>query len=253
VPGDGGNVGLGRAAHAPADGYTLVAIDQISYVMNSRLYNNAPYDPAKDFDAVALAVATTQVLTLHQSMSVWTVKDLVALIKADPGKYSLASGAAGSPSNFVGELFRISLGLDLIRVRFNGAGPAITSTIGGDTLIAFSSPAASAAKVKQGNLRALAVTTKTRLATLRDVPTMAESGFPGIECDARIGIFTPARTPNDIISLLNREIGVIVRLPEVKQQLAALGFEPSTNTPEQSAAIVKAEGKKWIREHGRSR
>jgi tripartite-type tricarboxylate transporter receptor subunit TctC len=192
VPGAGANIGLGRAAQAAADGYTLIVIDGINYVVNPSLFNKVPYDPFKDFDLIALAVTTPQVLTVNPSVSVQTVKDLVALIKGNPGKYTYASAGTGSPSHLVSELFRISLGLELVRVPFNGGNPAITSTLGGHTLIAFGSPASCAEQVKQGNLRALAVTTRTRLATLPNVPTMAEAGFPDIECDARLGIFTSA-------------------------------------------------------------
>jgi tripartite-type tricarboxylate transporter receptor subunit TctC len=247
VPGAGGNIGMGRAAQAAADGYTLMMIDVTSYVVNPSLYNKVPYDPFKDFDPIALAVTTTQVLMVHPSLSVQTVKDLIALIKANPGKYSYASAGVGSPSHLTSELFRISLGLDFVHVPFNGAGPAIASTLGGHTPIAFGSPASSVAQLKQGNLRALAVATKTRLAALPDVPTMAESGLPDIECDARLGVVAPAGTPNDIIALLNREIGKMVALPDVKERLAALGFEPLANTPDESAAVIRADGTKWAK------
>jgi tripartite-type tricarboxylate transporter receptor subunit TctC len=253
VPGAGGNIGTGRAAQAAADGYTLVMIDVTSYVANPSLYKKVPYDPFKDFDPVVLAVTTTQVLMVHPSLSVRSVKDLVALIRTNPGKFSYASAGVGSPSHLTSELFRISLGLDLVHVPFNGAGPAVASTLGGHTPIAFGSPASSAAQVKQGNLRGLAVASKTRLAALPDVPTMAESGFPDIECDARLGVVAPAGTPRDIIALLNREIGTMVALPDVKERLATLGFEPSTNSPEDSAAVIRTEAAKWakvVREAG---
>jgi tripartite-type tricarboxylate transporter receptor subunit TctC len=169
VPGAGGNIGMARAAQAAADGYTLMMIDVTSYVVNPSLYKKVPYDPFKDFDPIALAVTTTQVLMVHPSLPVASVKDLVALIKADPGKLSYASAGVGSPSHLTSELFRISLGLDLVHVPFNGAGPAIASTIGGHTPIAFGSPASSVAQVMQGNLRGLAVASKRRLAALPDV------------------------------------------------------------------------------------
>ena len=253
VPGAGGNIGMARAAQAAADGYTLMMIDVTSYVVNPSLYKKVPYDPFKDFDPIALAVTTTQVLMVHPSLPVASVKDLVALIKADPGKLSYASAGVGSPSHLTSELFRISLGLDLVHVPFNGAGPAIASTIGGHTPIAFGSPASSVAQVKQGNLRGLAVASKRRLAALPDVPTMAQSGFPEIECDARLGVVAPAGTPRDIIAQLNREIAKLVALPDVKERLATLGFEPSANTPEDAAAVFRVEAAKWakvVREAG---
>jgi tripartite-type tricarboxylate transporter receptor subunit TctC len=226
VPGASGNVGMGRAAHAAADGYTLMAIDATLFVVNPSIFSKVPYDPFKDFDAISLPVATTTVLLVHPSLPVRSVNDLVALIEANPGKYSYASSGVGSPSHLTAELFRVALRLDLVHVPFNGAGPAITSTLGGHTPIAFGPPASSASQIKQGGLRALAVAIRTRLAALPDVPTMAESGFPDIECNSRQGIVAPAGTPRDIIALLNREIGSSVELPDVKERLAAFGFEP---------------------------
>jgi len=247
MPGAGGNIGMGRAAQAMPDGYTLLVADGTTYVVNPTLYNKVPYDPYRDFDPISLAVTTTQVLTVYPSMPAKTVKELVAVIEANSGKYSYASAGIGSPSHLTGELFRISLGLDLVHVPFNGAGPAIGSTVAGHTPIAFGSPASSIAQVKEGNLRALAVAAKTRLQALPDVPTMAEAGFPDIECNAQIGAFAPTGMPKEIIALLNREIGKMVALPDVKERLAVLGFEPFANTPEESAVIIRTESAKWAK------
>jgi tripartite-type tricarboxylate transporter receptor subunit TctC len=247
APGGGGMIGAGRVVQAGADGYTLLSMDGTTYVVNPILFSKAPYDPYKDFGPVALPATTTQVLTVHPSMPVQTVRELVALIKANPGKYTYASSGVGSPSHLTSELFRTSLGLDLVHVPFNGAGPAVTSTMGGHTPIAFSSPAGCVAQVRQGNLRALAVATTKRLSALPDVSTMAEAGFPQVECDARIGFFAPSGTPKDIVDRLNREIAAIIVLPDVKERFAALGFEPLPNTPGEAAVLVKQEGEKWAK------
>jgi tripartite-type tricarboxylate transporter receptor subunit TctC len=245
VPGAGGNIGMGRAAQAAADGYTLLMIDATAYVVNPNLYKKVPYDPLRDFALVALPVTTSQILLVHPSVPVRSVKDLVALMKADPGKYSYASAGIGTPSHLTSELFRSLLGLDLVHVPFNGAGPAIASTLGGHTPIAFGSPASSIPQVKQGSLRALAVAAKTRLEALPEVPTMAESGYPDVECNARVGLVAPAGTPQEAIALLNREIEAMIALPDMKERLAELGFDPAANTPDEAAAIMRADSAKW--------
>jgi tripartite-type tricarboxylate transporter receptor subunit TctC len=247
VPGAGGNIGMGRAAQAAADGYTLLMIDATAYVVNPNLYKKVPYDPSRDFAIVALPVTTSQILLVHPSLPVRSVKDLVALIKADPGKYSYASAGIGTPSHLTAELFRSSLGLDLVHVPFNGAGPAIASTLGGHTPIAFGSPASSIPQARQGSLRALAVAAKTRLEALPEVPTMAESGYPDVECNARVGLVAPTGTPQEAIALLNREIEALIALPDVKERLAELGFDAVANTPEEAAAIIGADSTKWAR------
>jgi tripartite-type tricarboxylate transporter receptor subunit TctC len=246
VPGAGGNIGMARAAQAPSDGYTLLMVDATAYVVNPALYKKVAYDPLRDFAPVVLPVTTTQILLVHPSMAVQSVKALVALIKASPGKYSFASAGIGTPSHLTAELFRSLLGIDLVHVPFNGAGPAIASTLGGHTPIAFGSPAASISQVTQGSLRALAVASRTRLEALPEVPTMAESGYPDIECNARLGLVAPVGTSPQTIELLNREIETMIELPDVKERLTELGFDAVANTPEEAATIIRADRTKWV-------
>lgn len=247
VPGAGGNIGVARAAKAAPDGYTVLVTDGLSLAVNPTLYGNLPYDPFKDLQPVALAVITTQVLTVNPSLPVHTVKELVRLIKSNAGKYSYASPGIGTPGHLAGELFRDSAGLDLVHVPFHGAGPAIISTVAGHTLIAFGSPASTVSQVAAGKPRALAVTSKARLPALPDVPTMAEAGFPEVECDVWVGPLVPAKTPPEIVSLLNREINAIGALPTMKQRLSALGFQPFLSTPEESATRLKTDSAKWAK------
>ena len=244
VGGGGGAVGTGRAAQAAHDGYTLLVMDT-GFVINPHVYPKVPYDPFKDFDPISIAVTTTQVLTVTPSLPVRTVRELVDLVKANPGKFSYASPGIGTPGHMTAELFRLSLGLDLVHVPFNGAGPAVASTIGGHTPIAFGSPASSVAQVKDGKLRGLAVASGKRLVALPDVPTMAQAGFADIDVEFWIGIFAPAGTPADIIALLNREIDKAVALPDVRQRLDALGFEPAAIRLADSAAKLRSESVKW--------
>src|SRR5215471_19542572 len=177
VGGAGGNIGAGRAAQAAPDGYTLL-VDGANFVVNSALYASVPYDPFKSFEAVTMSVTSAVILTVHPSVPAKTVKELVALIKANASKYSYASPGTGTPPQLVGELFRITLGLDLLHVPFKGGGEAIASAVGGQTPVSFGALAPAVPLVKDGRLRALAVASKTRSPALPDVPTMAEEGYP---------------------------------------------------------------------------
>src|SRR6478752_7572478 len=180
IGGAGGNIGIGQGARAAPDGYTVLVVSP-SIVVNPALFDTVPYDPYKDFDPITIAVSSPTVLTVHPSLAVRTVKDLVALIKSSPAKYSFASPGVGSPPHLIGEHFRQLLGLDLVHVPFNSAGLAVGSTLAGHTPIAFTSLPPAVPQIKEGKLRALAVTSQTRSPALPDVPSMAEAGYPDIE------------------------------------------------------------------------
>jgi tripartite-type tricarboxylate transporter receptor subunit TctC len=242
--GGGGNIGMGRAAKAAPDGYTALVVNP-SYVINPTLYDKVPYELEKDFDPVTLMVLTTLVLAVHPSVPARTVSELVALIKANPGKYSYASPGTGTPGHLVGEQFRLSLGLDLVHVPFNSAGLAVGSSVAGHTPICFASPSPAAQQVIEGRLRGLAVTSKTRSRSLPDVPTMAEAGFPGVAGDNWQGVVVPAGTPREIISFLHHEIVAILALADVKERLAVLGFEPVASTPTEFARQTRNEFDAW--------
>jgi tripartite-type tricarboxylate transporter receptor subunit TctC len=244
--GGGGNIAMGRVAKMPADGYTLLMINP-SYVVNPTLYDKVPYQFEKDFDLVSLAVLTTLVITVHPSVPAHTIKDLVALIKASPGKYSYASPGTGTPGHLVGETFRMSLGLDLVHVPFNSAGLAVGSAVAGHTPICFASPSPAAQQVIEGKLRGLAVTSKMRSQALPDLPTTAEVGYPAVAGDNWQGIVVPAGTPKEIIAFIHREIVSILALPDIKERLAVLGFEPVASTPEEFAELAKVEFAKWAK------
>src|SRR5215813_1862341 len=246
VGGGGGSIGTARTAQSARDGYTILVMDT-GLVINPLVYPKVPYDPFKDFDPVALAATTTQVLTVTPSLPVYSVRELVALLKANPGKYSYASAGIGTPAQMTAELFRISLGLNIVHVPFTGAGPAVTSTIGGHTPIAFSSPASSIAQAKDGKLRALAVATGKRLSALPDVPTMAEAGFPEVEGNFWVGLFVPAGTPAEIVTLLHREVGNAAALPDMQQRLDALGFIAVSTSLQEASAILKRDSAKWTK------
>lgn len=245
VPGAGGNIGAARALQAAPDGYTIFAPDGIAFTANPSLYNKVAYDPMKDFLPIAIAATTMQVLAVHPSVSAHSVQELVALIKANPGKYSYASAGVGSGAHLTGELFRRSLDLDLVHVPYNSGGQSIAAAVGGHTQLSFGSPAATMPQVRDGKLRALAVGGKKRLRELPDIPTMQESGYRDVECDTWLAALAPARTPIDIIALLNREITAAVALPDVQNRLITLGFEPASATPEELATVIKTDTAKW--------
>ena len=246
VGGAGGNLGMGQGARAAADGYTLLVVPP-NIVVNPAMYDTVPYDPYKDFDPVTIAVASPTVLTVHPSLDVRTVNDLVAMIKSNPGKFSFASPGTGTPPHLIGEHFRLSLGLDLVHIPFNSAGLAVASTVAGHTPIAFTSLPPAVPQIKDGKLRALAVTSKTRSQALPEVASMTETGYPGIVGEGWFAFIAPAGTPNDITALLYRELVRIISLPDVKERLAALGFDAVGTAPDESRAQFRTESEKWAK------
>jgi tripartite-type tricarboxylate transporter receptor subunit TctC len=244
IPGASGNIGTGQAARAAPDGYTILFAFS-SHVVNPTLFDKIPYDPYKDFEPVTLAVASTAVLSVNPSVPAKTVEDLVALIGASPGKYNFASPGAGTQAHLAGEQFRMSLGLDLVHVPYNGAGPSVASVVAGHSPIGFSTLASAGPHIKGGTLRALAVTSKTRSQIQLDVPTMTEAGYPDIEGDSWVGVLVPAGTPKDIVTLLHREIVKIIALPDMKERLTTIGFDTVASTPEEFGARIKVEIETW--------
>ncbi len=186
-------------------------------------------------------------LTVNPSLRAKTIEELVALIRAQPGSYSYASGGTGTQPQLAGEQFRLSLGRDLVHVPYNGGGPALVSTIAGHTPISFTTLSPAIPFLSQGKLRALAVTGKARSQTLPEVPTMREAGYPQIEGDTWAGVLAPAGTDREIITLLHREIVKILNLPSMKERLVALGYEPVGNTPEEYAAQIRSEIARWAK------
>ena len=238
--GAGGNIGMGNAAHAAPDGYTLLVVSS-SFVVNPSLYTKIPYDPERDFIPISMVADSPNVLVVNPQLPAKSVRELVDLVKANPGKYSFASPGAGTTPHLSGALLTLSTGLDLVHVPFSGAGPAAQAVAAGHTPIGFMALPPATPLVQGGQLRALAVTGKTRSPALPDVPTMREAGFPGQEADTLQGVLVPAGTPKPITDLIYREIIKIVQEGDVKEKLATLGFEPVGNTPEEFAAQIKSE------------
>jgi tripartite-type tricarboxylate transporter receptor subunit TctC len=244
VPGAGGNVGAVRVAQSPPDGYTLLVTGG-NITNNPFLFNNAGYDPLKDFDAVSLGAATPVVLAVTPTIPAQSVKELVAWIRANPGKASYASPGTGTPPQLVGALFAHSLNLDLVHVPFNGGGPAVEATVAGHTPISFGALAPAVPMIQHGDLKALAVTGKTRAPTLPNVPTMAEAGFPDVVGSTWTAVVAPKGTPKDIIDQLHKLIVAGLAQTDVKDKLAAMAYVPIGNSPDECTAFFKSEMAVW--------
>ncbi len=242
--GAGGNLGMGAAARATPDGYTL-ALVSTSFVVNPSLYPRIPYDPFKDFAPVTLVAVSPNVLVVHPSIPANDVAELIRFIRTSPGKLSFASAGLGTTPHLSGELFRTSQQLDIVPVPFNGSGPAIASALAGHTPIAFTVLTPAVPQVREGKLRALAITTAARSPALPDVPTLGEAGLPDQEADTMLGLLAPAGTPAGAVDLLYRAVGNAVRQSDVKERLAELGFAAIVSTPDQFAARIKVEIPKW--------
>lgn len=246
IGGAGGNVGTGQAARAAPDGYTILAVAP-SYAANPALFDSVPYDPVKSFDAVTLAATAPTILTVHPSVPATSVAELIAAIKATPGKYSYASPGTGTPPHLLGEMFRLSLQLDMVHVPFSSGGQAIGSTLAGHTLISFGALPPAVQHVKQGTLRALAITSTAPAEALAGVPTIAQAGYPDFAADIWTAVLVPAGTPKEIATLLQREIAKIVTSAEVRERMAAMGYQPVGNTSEECAKHIAAEETRWAK------
>jgi tripartite-type tricarboxylate transporter receptor subunit TctC len=245
-PGGSGNIGTALVAKAAPDGYTLLVISS-TLVVNPSLFAKLGFDTLTDLAPISLIGVSPQVLLVNPAVPATNLKELVAWVKASPGKYSYAHAGLGTPGYLAGEMLKQAFGLDLVAVSFNGGGPAITATIGGHTPILFTSISTAAGHIKQGSVRAIAVSSPQRAPALPEVPTLAEAGAPGQESEIIAGVLAPGGTPPDIVAALHRELVRIVAVPEVRGRLAALGFEPIASTPAEFAERIKSEIATWAK------
>ena len=243
--GAGGIVGTELTANAPKDGYTLLVIS-LAHAVNPWLYK-LPYDPIKAFAPVAIVASAPNVITVHPSLPVHSVKELIALAKEKPGQVQYASAGVGSFMHLGGELFKLSAAVNLLHVPFRGAGPAMIDILGGHTKVAFATTLTAPPYVRDGKLRALGIGAATRSPALPDVPTVAEAGVPGYEVANWIGIVAPAGTPQPIIDKLHQEISAIQDSPEVARQFASEGAEPMRMSSVAFGTYMVAEMAKWER------
>jgi tripartite-type tricarboxylate transporter receptor subunit TctC len=247
IPGAGGTIGTGAAVHAVADGHTLLFMNQ-DFVVQPLLKAKVPYDPFKDFAPVTMTAAGTEAIIVNPSVDARNMAELIALLKTNPGKYSYASPGHGTSPHLASErLFKMTYGLDVVHVPFQGGAPAVAATLAGHTNILHINLAVVAPYLKDGRLRVLAVASKTRAAAFPDVPTLEEAGIPGHEVGYWNGVVAPAGTPRNLVEQVSRRISEVLALPDVKEKLEAAGFEPIGSAPEVFAAHIAAESAEWAK------
>ncbi|XRC95793.1 tripartite tricarboxylate transporter substrate binding protein [Ottowia sp. VDI28] len=245
VPGAGGSIGADKVAKAPADGYTLLMGHIGTLAVTPSLYAKLPYDPIKAFAAVAWVARVPNVLVVHPSVPAKTVQELVAYAKANPGKINYGSGGNGSAAHIATEYLKLQTGTQMQHVPYKGTAPAVTDLVAGQIQLMFTGVPAVMTQVKAGQLRAIAVSSPQRVKAVPELPTVAESGYPGFEADQWYGVVAPANTPKDVITKLNQQINLMLSSPEVGGRLASEGAEPTPNPPEVFAKLITSEIARW--------
>jgi tripartite-type tricarboxylate transporter receptor subunit TctC len=244
IAGAGGNIGMTAAARAPHDGYTVLLASS-SIVVNPSLYKSIPFEVEKDFIPVTKVGASPNSWEVNSQFPAKTMQELVALMKASPGKYSVASPGAGTTPSLAIEMLKQALGVSFVTVPFAGGGPLAQSLLGGFTPISCNAISTTMALVQAGKVRALALTSTQRLETLPDVPTLNELGIKDQESETMAGVFVPAGTPQPIVNLLQKEIATIVHMPDIKRRLLEAATIPDGDSSANFAAYVRNEIAKW--------
>ncbi|MFI4902669.1 MAG: tripartite tricarboxylate transporter substrate binding protein, partial [Burkholderiales bacterium] len=246
-PGAGGNLGAELVAHSAPDGYTLVMGTVGTHAINPSLYAKMPYDHVKDFAPVFLVAGVPNVLEVNPALPVHTVAELVAYAKAHPDALNFASSGSGTSIHLSGELFKVMAGVSMQHVPYKGSAPALQDLVGGQVQLMFDNLPSSLALIKAGKLRPIAVTSLTRAAALPDVPTIAESGYPGFEASSWFGLLAPAGTPDAIVTKLNAEGNRWLATPEAKEKLLAQGTIAAGGSPADFKQHIAAETAKWAK------
>jgi tripartite-type tricarboxylate transporter receptor subunit TctC len=239
--GQGGSAGAGELARAAPDGYTIGGGTISSHAINASLYDKLPYDPITSFEPITMYVTLPNVLVVHPSVPANNLREFIALLKANPTKYSFGSAGVGTSQHISGELFNTLAGVKMQHIPYRGSGPMIPELLGGTLLVAVDNITTVIQHIRAGKLRALAVTTAQRSSVAPDVPTMAESGLTGYELSSWQAVFAPAGTPKPIIDRLYTEIGKILKMPDVVKRLNDLGLDISGMPPAELAALIKAD------------
>jgi tripartite-type tricarboxylate transporter receptor subunit TctC len=245
-PGAGANIGAELAARAAPDGYTIV-MGNIAHAVNVSLYRKLGYDLVNDFAPVTLLASTPNILVVGPAVQAKSVADLVALARANPGKFNYASAGSGTSSHLAGELFKTLTSTELVHVPYKGGGPAVASLLSGEAAIGFATAPSVLPQVRAAKLRGLAVTSARRSAAAPDLPTIAESGVPGYDSNTWYGVLAPGRTPPARVARLHEVFVAAMNTADVKERVALHGFEPETSTPEAFGRYIRAEVAKWAK------
>jgi tripartite-type tricarboxylate transporter receptor subunit TctC len=245
--GANGNIGMEHAARAAPDGYTIVFALTAQLAINPGLYGKVPYDPVKDFAPITLLGTGAYILVVHPSLPAKSVKQLVALAKAQPGQIAYSSSGSGSGGHLAAELLNSMAGIRMLHVPYKGGGPALMDLIAGQVQVLFSTQLASWPHIQSGRIRALAVSTAKRPASIPDLPTIAESGLPGYDSGVWYGVLAPAGTPRDVITRLNGEIIRALNQPDYRGLLVNNAIDPIGSPPEQLGQYIKSELVKWAK------
>ncbi|MCX7211221.1 MAG: tripartite tricarboxylate transporter substrate binding protein [Burkholderiales bacterium] len=244
-PGAGGNLGAEQVARSAPDGYTLLVSPSSLHGITPFLYTKLPYDPNKDLAPVIVLGSFANVLVMNPSIKANSVSELVALIKASPGKFTYASSGSGSTIHLSGEMFKSMLNLDIAHVPYKGSSPALTDLMGGQVSIMFDNIPSAITFIRSGKLKPLATTGPTRSSSLPELPTMIEAGFPGYISTAWFGIVAPAGTPKEIIARINAEGQKVTKSPDFIKRMNELGYDIVGGSPEQMGAMIQEELKRW--------
>ena len=242
--GAGGNIGMGLAANSAADGYTLLMVSS-SYVVNPSLYSKIPYDPLKSFAPVSNVAASPNVFVVHPSVAAKNLQELVNLASGQSRKFNVATPGVGTTPDLSAELFKMTAKIDMVRVPYGGAGPAVSAVVGNQVPVGCTALPPTTPHIQAGRLRALAVTSAKRTTALPDVPTMAESGFRGQEADTLQGLLVPAGTPKATIAAISDAVLKIMHQKDVEERVATLGFDVVASKPDQFSAQIRTEIEKW--------
>jgi len=244
-PGAGGNLGPELAAKSAPDGYTLLLGAVGTLTISPHLYAKLNYDPVRDFEPISLVASMPNVLIVHPSVPAKTLKELVQLAKASPGKLNFGSGGAGTSNHLGGELLKSMTKIDIVHVPYKGASQAMLGLIGGQIDIVVIGTPTAIPQIQSGKVRALAVLSNNRLPAIANVPTGGEAGFPGYEVTTWFGVLAPAGTSQDIVARLNMELAKVMTVPASRERIVGVGFDPMTSSPQQFAEFIKTENVRW--------